>query len=335
MFTLKKLWLAKDKLAYQAWQQLLLAADLDPHEVVDYTIGIYDDQQLVATGSLTSNIIKCVAVSKAYQSENLLTKVMMHLMETLRENGYQHYFVYTKPSNLMIFQSLGFQKIIDTDTILFMEQGSPDFSDYLAFLKENKKVGTASGTVMNANPFTKGHQYLIETAASQSQQVYVFVLSEDRSEFSSEERLALVKAGTAHLENVTILPTNDYMVSSATFPAYFLKEKAELAVAKVQATLDAQLFKDRIAPLLEITTRFVGEEPFSEVTELYNQSMQQVFGDELALVVLPRKMIAGEAISATKVRAALQAGDLALLKQFLPVTTYDYLKKAGKLPAKE
>jgi [citrate (pro-3S)-lyase] ligase len=204
--------------------------------------------------------------------------------------------------------------------------GKPNFSDYLRFLLEKKKIGEGSGIVMNANPFTKGHQYLVETAAQHSQQVYVFVLSEDHSTFSTADRLAMVRQGVAHLGNVTVIPTDQYMVSSATFPAYFLKDKAELDIAKVQATLDARLFMERIAPLLEIRTRFVGDEPFSKVTEVYNQAMQEVFDDRLHLVILPRLTIDGEAISATKVRQAIKEKNEDVLLKFLPKTTYDFIK---------
>ena len=76
---------------------------------------------------------------------------------------------------------------------------------------------------MNANPFTKGHQYLVEQT-KESPHVYVFVLSEDKSLFS-KARFAMVQKGVAHLPNVTVLSTEDYLVSSATFPTYFLKKR--------------------------------------------------------------------------------------------------------------
>ena len=73
---------------------------------------------------------------------------------------------------------------------------------------------------MNANPFTKGHQYLVEKAAQESPHVYVFVLSEDKSLFSKKHVSQWCKR-VAHLPNVTVLSTEDYLVSSATFPTYF------------------------------------------------------------------------------------------------------------------
>ncbi|MBL1230969.1 [citrate (pro-3S)-lyase] ligase [Enterococcus sp. BWB1-3] len=327
MYVIKRLWLKKDKKTYEQWANLMNKANLNKDEELDYTVGIYIDDTLAATGSYYHNILKCLVVCKDYQEENLLTEIVQHLINRLSEEGEHHYFVYTKPSNKPVFRSLGFQTIIETADILFMEQGFPDFQSYLLMLKKHKKTGSGSGIVMNANPFTKGHQYLIEMASKQSNQVYVFVLSEDRSEFSSQDRLEMVKQGVAHLTNVTVLPTNDYLVSSATFPSYFLKDDAVESVARMQAAVDAQLFKEKIAPVLDIQTRFVGEEPYSKVTDIYNQSMKAVFDGSLELVVLPRLSVNGEIISATKVREALHTHDSKRLIEFLPPPTDSYIKK--------
>ena len=53
--------------------------------------------------------------------------------------------------------------------------------------------------------------------------VYVFVVNTDLSLFKTSERFELVKAGTADLKNVIVVDGGDYMVSYATFPAYFLE----------------------------------------------------------------------------------------------------------------
>ena len=257
----------------------------------------------------------------------------MALSSKLHDEGIIHFFLYTKPCVAVSFASLGFKEIIRTDTILFMEQGSPDFSDYLALLESRKRDADHAGAiVMNANPFTKGHLYLVETAAAQVDVLYLFVLSDDRSECSTEERSTLVKAGTQHLPNVVILPTRDYQVSSATFPSYFLKDQAVESIARVQATLDATLFKERIAPALQIKTRFVGEEPLSPVTEVYNESMREIFSFMLALTVVPRIELDGQVISATRVRKALKEDDFQTIKKLVPATTYLYLiENYGKI----
>lgn len=329
-YSIKRLWLQKDAKAYKAWSELMEKASLHTDEQLDYTLGIYDNEKLIASASFQKSVIKCVAVCRFYQSENLLTALVTQLLEEMSTRGFVHYFLYTQPEKEMIFNSLGFKKIIATNDVLFMEQGVPDFKAYLELLQKYQQNGDNAAIVMNANPFTKGHQYLVETAAAKSDHVYVFVLSEELSEFTSEERMNLVKQGVKHLTNVTVLPTQQYLVSQATFPAYFLKDKAELSIAKVQATLDARLFKEEIAPILMIEKRYVGEEPYSPVTEVYNQAMRQVFGNHLNLVVLPRKEIAGDIISATKVRKALKEKDFIKLRTFLPETTFDYIVKKFK-----
>ncbi len=331
LYAVKRLWLKEDKQAYAQWQALLRSSGLQPEADLDDTIGIYDDTVLIAAGSLSGKIIKCVAVREDYRAENLLAQLMTQLLERLYEKDETHCFLYTKLSNKAIFRSLGFREIIADEEVLFMEQGKPDFTDYLGYLKAHKKQGDASAIVMNANPFTKGHQYLVETAARQSPQVYVFVLSEEKSEFSTSDRLAMVRLGVAHLKNVTVLRTEDYLVSSATFPAYFLKDRAPLSIARTQASLDARLFKERIAPVLGISQRFVGEEPHSKVTEVYNQAMAHVFRDDLTLTVIPRLAVGKQIISATAVRRAMTDGDEAVLKDFLPETSYRYLMKHEEL----
>lgn len=325
---MRKLWLNRDPDIYEKWAALLERTGLTADDQVDFSIGFFDGEKLIATGSIFQNILKCIAIELKYQNENLLTQVVQKLREQLQEVGYTHSFLYTKPDVKHVFHSLGFSEIIATEELIFMEQGFPDFNDYLNEIKQSKRATHKNaGIVMNANPFTNGHLYLITEAAKKNETVYVFVLSEDRSFFDAATRFRLVVEGVKALKNVVVLPTKDYLVSSATFPSYFLKDQAKTSVAKVQATLDAALFKNRIAPILEITTRFVGEEPFSPVTEMYNQAMKEQFMDKLNLVILPRKQAAGEVISASRVRSLLIKKDKHTLEKLVPETTFKELMK--------
>ena len=328
MYEKKRIWIKKDAVGKELWKNLLLASSLVPDDQVDFTLGIYCDDKLIGTGSLYKNIIKLVAVAESYQNENLLTTIIMSLSSRLREEGQTHFFLYTSPSSASSFQSLGFTEIVRTENLVFMEQGFPDFSDYENVLRSHKKMATSAGAiVMNANPFTNGHLYLIERAAQENDVVYLFVLSENYSEFSTTERMKLVKAGTKHIKQVVVLPTKDYQVSAATFPSYFLKDQAQEHIAQVQARMDATLFKDKISPILGIQTRYVGEEPFSPVTELYNRSMKEVFSDEITLTIIPRLEVKGQVVSATKVRKLLQENHLESIRELVPSTTFTYLKE--------
>lgn len=331
-YVTRRLWLDRDPQALSDWQALMQAAKLSDQEKVDYTIGIYDGARLAATGSLDGKILKCLVVCAAYQSENLLTQVVMALLERLDQEGLTNRFVYTKPKNLPYFKALGFRLLAQTEALLFMEQGFPSFQDYLSYLAQHKVDSSKNGAiVMNANPFTLGHRYLVEQALSACDHLYIFVVSEDRSYFSAQDRFKMVQAGVADLANVTVLPSRDYMVSQATFPSYFLKERADLAVAQVQAELDAQVFKEFIAPSLEIAIRFVGEEPLSPVTQVYNQALAQAFGQDLDLKIIPRLEKDGQVISATRVRAAIQAGKLADWVNLVPQSTYHYIQSQDLL----
>lgn len=325
MYTLKRIWLQKDPEVFLQWQKLITRAGLAVGEEVAYTVGIFDQQTLIATASCYANIIKYVVVCEKRRSEQLLTQLISHLSDHIKDEGFTKSFVYTAPKNRLFFESLGFREVLAAQDILFMEQGVPSFESYAQQL-QRQRIGQNNGAiVMNANPFTKGHLYLVETAASQKEQVYVFVLSEDRSQFSTSERLQMVTDGVAHLPNVTVLPTNNYLVSSAVFPSYFLKEQVPEAIAKKQAAFDATLFKEKIAPLLAITTRFVGSEPYSPVTQLYNEAMAAVFSPELELIVIDRLKINQSTVSATNVRKAIAEKDLLSLQQFLPETTFSFL----------
>ncbi len=143
-----------------------------------------------------------------------------------------------------------------------------------------------AGIVMNANPFTRGHRYLVEQAASENDLVYVFVVNTDASLFTTEERFQLVKDGTVDLDNVIVVNGGDYMVSYATFPAYFLASPDQAVT--YQTTLDARIFRNVIAPALNITTRYVGSEPLSRTTSIYNDVLTRELPPAVEVKVIDR-----------------------------------------------
>lgn len=248
--------------------------------------------------------------------------------------GNTHLFLYTKTKSAKFFGDLGFYEIARVDgTLVFMENRKNGFSNYLKDLEATKKEGTSAALVMNANPFTLGHQYLAETAAANCDTLHPFVLSEDASLVPFPVRRRLVQEGVAHIPNVVIHDSGPYIISNATFPSYFLKDEA--AVISGHARLDLAVFT-KIAGALNITDRYVGEEPTSQVTGLYNQIMAQ----ELPKVgirchIIPRKEANGKTISASTVRRALQAGDWELLGSLVPPSTYRFFAGEEAAPVLE
>lgn len=183
------------------------------------------------------------------------------------------------------------------------------------------KVGSI---VMNCNPFTLGHRYLIEYAVKQVERLYIFVVEEDKSIFPFADRIELVRKGIADLQNVTVLPSGKFIISSLTFSGYF--NKAELQNSIIDPSMDVELFGREIAPQLGITIRFAGEEPLDNVTHQYNETMKRILPQYgIDFRVIPRKEVNGGVISASRVRKLLQENRYEEIKQLVPATTLKYL----------
>ena len=189
--------------------------------------------------------------------------------------------------------------------------------------EEGKTYGCA---VMNCNPFTLGHRYLIETSAQQVDYFIIFVVEENKSYFSFNDRIKLVKEGVNDLDNVYVVPSGKLIISAVTFPGYFLKDNPNESVA--DSSRDIEIFGRYIAPALGITKRFVGSEPKDIVTNHYNETMQRLLPQfDIDLCVIERKKNEDEVISASTVRKLLEEKKVEKLKSFVPSSTYQYLKK--------
>lgn len=321
-----------DKRAMAQVDALLAQEGISRDKNLDYTCGIYDeDFRVIATGSCFGNTLRCFAVDHSHQGEGLLNEIISHLIDYQAGRGNIRLFLYTKPGTAKFFGDLGFYEIARVpDRLVFMENRRDGFSAYLSALEKDKKDGVSAAIVMNANPFTLGHQYLAEQAAAQCDALHLFVVSEDASLIPAAVRKRLVREGVGHLPNVILHDCGPYMISSATFPSYFLKDSD--TVIESQARLDVQIFL-RIAATLGITARYVGEEPTSQVTGLYNRVMADTLPRAgIACHILPRKALEGRPISASTVRQAIKTGDDALLRALVPQTTWDWLQSPEAAP---
>ena len=314
----------------QMWEEFLLRAGLTPDENLQRTVLVWDNQQLVATGSRQGNLLKCIAVDENRQGEGITATLITALRQDAFDAGHQHLFLYTKPQNEFLFSSLFFYPIAKSDKVLLMESRKDGIRSFVAGLPKAEAAGKIGAAVMHCNPFTLGHRYLIETAAKECDHLYVFVLSEAGAMFSPEDRMAMVKAGTADLPNVTVLPTGPYLISSATFPTYFLKEKDQLP--QIQCRLDIAIFTRYFVPHFGITHRFVGTEPFSPSTNLYNGELKVLLPPaDVAVQELPRLETSSGAVSASAVRQLLDEKKYAEAAALLPETTVQILKEKGYL----
>lgn len=318
-----------------------------------------DDGEMIAGGGLKGNVIKCVAVDDAHKGEAIANTLISHLIAHANEEGHSNVMLFTKPKNRQLFESLSFRLLAEAPEAVLMETGIGGINNMVEQLKKIKEKGEVCKenyqeckkeektnlnittpqhlnpstpqplttttplrgvVVMNCNPFTLGHRYLIEQAAKQVERLFVMVVREDCSLFAYAERKAMVEQGVAHLENVTVIDGSEYAISQATFPTYFLKRLDD--AADTQMLLDLDLFRRHIAPTLGTTVRFVGTEPTDQLTRRYNQLMHEVLADVREIVRLEKE---GNAVSASHVRKAMEQGDMSTIRQLVPPTTLPYI----------
>lgn len=309
-----------------------------------------DGDEILAGGGLDGNVIKCVAVSESARSEGLMNILVSRLIAIAREEGRESVKAFTKPENEGIFKSLGFALIASSPNAILMENGRGGLPEYRKYLESLARPGRNGAIVMNANPFTKGHRYLVEQAASQVDNLYVIVVKEDRSRFPYVERKAMIEAGCAGLDNVVVCEGSDYAISAATFPTYFLKKLDD--ATDTQIALDLDLFVNHIAQPLGVTVRFAGSEPEDALTRRYNELMAEILSGTSVAVVrqahqpdselvkgsalrqarrpidfveIPRLEQNGNPISATSLRRALDKGNLKEAMEYIPKSTVPYL----------
>ena len=307
------------------WRDFLAKANLDAQDDALQTVLVWDGEMLIATGSRTGNLLKYIAVDPARQGEGLLAKVLTALRQEAFREGHSQLFLYTKPRNEPLFADLMFYPVAQTGDVLLMEDRRDGIGQFIRQLPAETHSGKVGAAVMNCDPFTLGHQYLVETAAKACDHLYIFVLSEDRGYFSASDRLEMVRRGTAHLNNVTVLPTGPYLISSATFPTYFLKDRDQ--ADRIHCQLDVEIFARHFAPAFSIKTRFVGTEPLSPLTQQYNVILKsQLPSRGIRVEEIPRLTQGNVPVSASAVRAALKAGDLLTVKNLVPQTTFAYLE---------
>lgn len=290
---------------------------------VDYTMGLFKNGMLVATGSIKGDMLQMLAVSQEYHGYDFTSIVVSHLIKYANNNNITTVYLFSKPENIGVFIPMGFKTVaVAKPYAALMEWGKPGIEEFCNRLRSIAHYG-AAGLVMNCNPFTIGHRWIIERAASDNEHVFVLVVEEDVSFFPFKDRFRLVQAGTADLSNVTVIPGGRYVVSSLTFPSYFTAEKN---LATAQSSIDAEIFASRIAPALGVMKRYVGSEPFSEVTNIYNEVLiERLNPAGIRVIRLERYKVDGVPVSASRVRQLLSKGCLDEIKKLVPPTTWDYL----------
>ncbi len=337
-------------------------------EKLDRYLTVQADGKILAGAGLYKDIIKCVAVAQEARSEGLVAPLVSRLIADASASGIHNLKVFTKPENQAIFESLGFRLLAQAPKAVLMENGK-GLERYCEYLKGFRRPGKNGVIVMNSNPLTLGHKYLIDKASEQVDNLYIIPVKEDLSLFPYSERLEMIRLASEkgtelcsasaknyadataehtsipNSSSVTVLEGSDYIISAATFPTYFLKEKSD--AAETQMLLDLDLYSRWIAPALDASVRFVGSEPLDALTAQYNTLIPNA-------VIIPRLEMASagpaasenyffgrcqknqfpeaianlthaDAISASKVRKALEEGSFREAASMCPESTWPYL----------
>ena len=319
------------------------------YDDVDYYAALVDESsdEIVAGGGLKGGVIKCVAVADGHKGEAVANQIVSHLIAKANAAGHQCVKLFTKPQNRPLFESLSFRFLAEAPEAILMETGvggiakyseelrakSEEYNCYLLAGRNSVEVDSTKLSVdtvkwsvgvivMNCNPFTLGHRYLIERSSELVERLYVVVVREDCSMFSYSERKAMVSQGVKDLGNVVVVDGSDYAVSATTFPTYFLKRISD--ATDTQILLDLDIYLRHIAPALGANVRFVGSEPTDPLTRRYNELMRQQLGDD-HICEIPRMEKYGSVVSASRVRRAIEANSLWQAIELVPSSTIPYI----------
>lgn len=232
-------------------------------------------------------------------------------------------FLFTKRENIPQFRSGGFVELARTDQSAFLIRSEQSVHQMLG--SPVKKTGRVGGIVVHANPTTLGHLSLIQRAKKELDYLFVFLLSNDQLLPYEIRREMLNRAlDDIGMENVEVVDGGSLVISRATFPSYFLKDRQ--LIDREHAIIDALIFKNYVAPEFGITTRFLGDEPLDKSTAIYNEVLQEYLPPEIEVKIVKRVEHDGMPISATRVRRKFLAGDWEGLDKLVPQTTIEVLK---------
>ncbi|MCC8113467.1 MAG: triphosphoribosyl-dephospho-CoA synthase [Bacteroidales bacterium] len=278
---------------------LLSKCGLNADTLPPIYIGAFDaDGRLVGGAGLDGNVIKCVAVDPDCRDLAITNSVVSRLLSIALSEGHSNVMVYTKPEHEVRFRSLSFSLVGRCPQAVLMESRRDAIGAYAQYLSQRRKPGCAAVAVMNCNPMTLGHRYLIEQGAKRFDHLFIIPVKEDRSEYTYAERRQMLEAETREMPNVEVLDGSDCVISAATFPSYFLKDQSAASVAHI--ALDCDIFARHIIPALGVVARIVGTEPSDGLTAAYNARMREHLPIEV--VEIPRLEKDDAAVSASRVR---------------------------------
>lgn len=336
----------EDEAGFAERRELLASRGLSEPGSESLILGFYEDDRLVATGSLVGSSLQGIAVARDREGEGGANIVVTALIKAATGLGLRHLFVFTKSEEAPRFVEMGFSPVAAAREAALLEwgiEGVQAWKEKLRRIAAGRPRGSGVA-VVNCNPFTLGHRKLLEFASASVPWLYVLVVEEEKSLFPFAARLELVRRGARDLPNVEVLAGGPYVISSATFPTYFTRPDpagGDAGIAALHASLDLEVFRTHIAPALGTAVRFVGSEPYCPTTSVYNRLMKEILGEprpgspRIEVREMPRFEIGGEAVSASRVRDLIRRGELEGVRALVPESTWDWLASPEAAPVLE
>lgn len=312
-------------------ERLLHENDLELEDGIDIFVVGREQGRMVGCAGLDRDVIKDVAVAPHLRGNSVSLRLGSEVLKLAAEAGHYDLFLYCRPDNVKLFRGWAFFPLVEVPgTITLMENNPLALQAYCDGLAGERRPGKRiGGVVLNANPFTLGHRHLVTRAAAECDWLHVFVVKEDASQFSYQDRFRLVSEGVQDIENVSVHHGSKYIISRETFPEYFLKQAT---IESSFTGIDLLMFREHIAPALGITRRYVGTEPLDATTSAYNASMKHWLSEApsaapaIEVVVIDRLETNGAPVSATAVREKLARGDMDGIEALVPPATFALLK---------
>ena len=321
---------------HKEYMCLLEACGLRDEGDADIVALMTEDGDLIACGALAGRTVKQLAVDSDAEGQGAMAAVLSALIAEAYARGIHRLFLCTKPENLRMFRSMGFHTVIETTDAVLLENRKDGLESFLASIP--KYDGVCGAVVCNCDPFTLGHRHLIEYAASHCDNLYVFAVSEKGSMFSPEERLEMIRKGTADIENCHVFESDLYLISRATFPAYFIRDESRADLVK--SDLDIELFCRRIAPALKKQFNYTSVMQIPVLKKIVvNQGLGAATADKKIIEVGIEELTA---ITGQKAVATISKKDVAnfKLRKKMPVGVrvtlrrermYEFLEKLVKI----
>lgn len=295
------------------------------------------DGSLVGVGGIAGDTVKCVAVADTHGActeRELLLPLMTELVATAWEAGEKNLLMYCSPDRTDSFSRCGFMTLaVVPGLACLMENNRQRLHDYRKMLAELRRPGERIAAIsLEGAPFTLGHRFIVEKAASENDWVHVFMRRTAVSFFSPNDRLAMARHGVADFPNVTVHPMTVYSFSRGIFPACFIAD--EKSREKARTGIETQLFRKHLATALGITRLYTGAPSLTDEGGRYNTDLaawlkaETVDAPALELVQIPRFAVHDETLSSSTVRAVMTTRSLEAVRGMIPESSYLYIRNA-------